>query len=166
MPESSKILSPTWLKNRSWTSFWSHLEPLGVSEMDSQCIFRPDWARQSSERPQNGPKINRFPLIVPEWLKRNTQYYYYRKYRKNYTKTSIKYGSFQVYLRSCKAYFFKSGPSFFDFFKIGPKPSRKYSQTIPKSHPNHPKSVPKFSNISKIIVIFSECLQLPKFGKP
>ena len=74
MPESSKILGPTWFKNRSWTSFLSHLEALGVSEMYSQCIFRPDWARQSSERPRNGPKINRFPLIVPEWLKRNTQY--------------------------------------------------------------------------------------------
>ena len=73
MPESSKILGPTWVKNRPRTTFSSHLEPSGGSEMDSQYIFGPDWARQSSERPQNGPKINRFPLIVPEWLKRNTQ---------------------------------------------------------------------------------------------
>ena len=74
MPESWKIWGPTWVKNRSWTSFLSHLEPLGVSETDSQCIFRPDWAHQSSEGPRNSSQINRFPLIVPEWLKRNAQY--------------------------------------------------------------------------------------------
>ena len=80
MPESWEILGPTWIKNRSWTSFLTHLEASGGSEMDSQYIFRADWARQSSERPQNGPKINRFPSIVPEQLKRNTEYYYYYYY--------------------------------------------------------------------------------------
>ena len=42
--------------------FLTPFEHLGVSEMDSQCISRPDWARQSSERLQNGPKIHLFPL--------------------------------------------------------------------------------------------------------
>ena len=65
---SCQIWGPTWVKNRSWTSFLSHLEALGVSKMDSQCIFGPDWARQSSERPQNGPKrqsvsLNRAGMI-------------------------------------------------------------------------------------------------------
>ena len=61
---------------------------------------------------------------------------------------------FQVHLRSFKAYFFNSGPSNFRLFKIGPKPSRKYPQTVPKSSPNHPKSVPKFSLISMFFDIF------------
>ena len=68
MPESWKILGPTWAKNRSWTSFSTHLEPSGMSETYSQCIFCAGWDRQCSEWPQNGPKINRFPL-QSGWLR-------------------------------------------------------------------------------------------------
>ena len=56
------------------------------------------------------------------------------------------------HFRSIKAYFFDSGPSNFRLFKIGPKPPRKYSQTVPKSSPNHPKSVPNFSIFSIFLV--------------
>ena len=42
MPESWKILGPTWLNDRPWLVFLTHFEPSGVSEMDSQRIFRPD----------------------------------------------------------------------------------------------------------------------------
>ena len=58
------------------------------------------------------------------------------------------------HFRPIKAYFFDSGPSNFRLFEVGPKPSRKYPQTVPKSPPNHPKSVPKFSKNSKNFDIF------------
>ena len=48
---------------------------------------------------------------------------------------------------------FNSEPSFFRLFKVGPKPSRKYPQTVPKSPPDHPKSV-LFFRFFRIFYVF------------
>ena len=69
-----------------------------------------------------------------------------------YRKIIPKNQSNMDHFRSIKAYFFNSGPSNFRLFKIGPKPSRKYPQTVPKSPPNRPKSVSNFSIFSLFLV--------------
>ena len=66
-----------WIQHRSNIShewlFLTQLEPLGVSEMNLQYMSRANWAHQSFKQAQNDTKLQSFPLIIPRWLKTNTQ---------------------------------------------------------------------------------------------